>query len=464
MSAPVLEDVVPDMPLEQVPPVNRTVPPLRRRARRGGGVAASLALVGALLSGIVAATSPAPPLSWMLASGSLDADGTAIAVDATAPLDTPLTAGDDGAVLTARGARLELAPGTEFAFGGAGVGPVAQTVQLRAGSLVADVEVTLSVDATVATASGFGGAFRVERDETPRVATYSAAVGIAGDTAVSMTRLSQVPLGRAQDAVGPIILDPDDPWDARYAETALEADAQLANLATGLRSSYGEGAQRPAFYRDFVGVTEGLVEALPQFAPSDRGDRFGPPAETLIAATALRALVEGTGQPLGQLLPEVLAARAAGGTWGVLLARNDLDAVFVRGIADEALRRRAEQGDDAEPVLPPEPEPGTSDAPEPEPDSAPEPAPPPADADPDPEPDPDPAPEPDPEPEPDPDPEPGPIEDPVGTIEDLIGPDDGLLVPPDALVDGLGTSSFEVLGAPLLSRTRLVALPVGGVW
>lgn len=428
MSAPVLEDVGQDMPLERVPPVQRELPPLRPR-RRPPLVAASLAVVGALLAGLVAAMAPDPPLAWTLASGELVTPDGAVATRSTAPTDTELVAGDEGAVLQATGARMELAPGSVVQLE-AGVGPVAQTVVLREGALVADVEVTLSVDATVATVTGFGGAFRVDRATTPRVATYTAAVGITGDTAVSMTRLHQVPLGGNQAAVGPIILDPEDPWDARYGETPLEIDAQLAALHGGLVASYGSAPQTPAFYQDFVGVTEGLVEALPQLAPVDRGERFGPPAETLIAAAAVTALLEGTGRPLSDVLAEVVVERAAGGTWGVILAQDGLDAAFLRQVTDEALRRREAQPS-PEPVLPDEPPAPAEDA-EPEPEPGPEP-------EPQPEPEPEPEPEPSdpdeaPEPEPEPEPEPGPLEDPVGTIDDLLDPDDGPLVPDDRLL------------------------------
>lgn len=405
-----------------------------------------MAVVAALLTTVVAATTPAPPLTWVLAGGSLDAAGDEVALDATAPVDTSLTAGEDGAVLRADGARVDLAPGSVVELRG-GVGAIAQAIALRSGSLLADVEVTLSVDATVATATGFGGAFRVERDATPRVATYDAAVGIAGDTAVSMTRLSQVPLGGPQSAVGPIVLDAADPWDARHADGALAIDASLADLATGLRATYGGAPQTAEFYRDFVGVTEGLVEALPQLAPTDLGRRFGPPAETLVAATAVTALVEGTGRGVDEVVAEALQSRAAGGTWGVVLARNDLDAAYVREVADAALRRRAEQGDDAEPVLPDPAPPATTPAGSDEPSApsgdAPDPQPqPPSDTDPDPGPEPDP----DPDPDPDPSPEPGPLEDPVGTVEDLLDPDGDGASSLDGTVEDLLEGSASLLG------------------
>lgn len=448
MSAPVLEEVDRDMPLERVAPVNRELPPLRP-GRRPPRVAAALAVVGALLAGLVAAMGPQAPLSWTLTGGTLTTSDGEVADGATAPMDTELVAGDTGAVLQATGARLEVTPGSVLELQG-GLGPVAQTVVLRDGSLLGDVEVTLSVDATVATITGFGGAFRVDRGDTARVATYTAAVGITGDTTVSMTRLHQVPLGGTQSTVGPIILDPDDPWDARHAEGALEIDAQLSDLQGGLRATYGGAPQTAEFYRDFVGVTEGLVEALPQLAPVDRGQRFGPPAETLIAAAAVTTLLEGTGRPLSDVLAEVVVARAAGGTWGVILAQDDLDAAYLRQVTDEALRRRAAQSTPA-PVIPDESPATTDDAPEqdPEPEPQPEPT-----TEPDPDPTQEPAPPEDDEPEEEPSPEPGPLEDPVGTVEDLLEPDDDPLSPDsdDAtlLPDG-GGGVDDLLGlAPLL--------------
>lgn len=449
-----LDEVGRDMPLERVAPVNRELPPLRAR-RRPPRVAAALAVVGALLAALVAAMGPQAPLSWTLDQGTLTTSDGVVANGATAPLDIELVAGDAGAVLRATGARVEVAPGSVFQLE-SGLGPMAQTVALRDGSLVADVEVPLSVDATVVTVTGFGGAFRVDRGTTARVATYTAAVGITGDTTVSMTRLHQVPLGAGQSAVGPIVLDPDDPWDARHAEGALEIDAQLSDLRTGLRATYGSEPQTAAFYRDFVGVTEGLVEALPQLAPVDRGERFGPPAETLIAAAAVTTLLEGTGRPLPEILAEVVVDRAAGGTWGVILAQDDLDAAYLRRITDDALRRREAQPSPA-PVITDEPpataedEPGSEPAPQPEPTSQPEP-----------EPTPDPEP-PEEDPDPEPSPEPGPLEDPVGTVEDLLDPEDSPLAPggEDAtLLPGLDAAMGGLLGVmPLLgSGATLVRL------
>ncbi len=433
MSSPVLEDVGDDLQLEVVPPVRRTVPPLRRPGRPPR-VAAAIAVVGALLAGLVAAIAPVTPLAWTITSGTVTTpEGTV--EDGAVPLETRLVVGEQGAVLRAASATVELAPGTAVELRPA-IGPAALALALEQGALVADVDVTLSVDATVATVTGFGGAFRVERGDTDRVATYSAAVGITGDTAVSMTRLSEVPLGAPQASVVPIRLDADDPWDVRHAEGVLVTEAQVADLETGLTGTYGAAPQTAAFYGDFVGVGEGLVAALPQLSPVVRGDRFGPPGPTLVAAAVVTALAQGTARPIEQVVETVVVDRAAGGTWGVLLARADLDGTYLRRVTDEALRRRAAQAEPA-PVLPDEPEADSpTPAPSPEPTTTPTPAP-----EPTPTPGPDPSPTPTPSPTPEPSPGSGPLEDPVGTVEDLLpGEGDGAVGPPgtlDDLLDGL---------------------------
>lgn len=426
MSSPVLEDVGHDLQWEDVPPVRRTVPPLRRPGRPPR-VAAAMAVLGALLAGIVAGIAPPAPLTWSVAAGSVEVDGSTVAGD-TLPLEVRLAAGDDGAVLRAASATVELTPGTVVQLRPA-IGPAALALSLEQGSLVADVDVTLSVDATVATVTGFGGAFRVERAATDRVATYSAAVGMTGDTAVSMTRLSEVPLGGAQAAVVPIRLDPDDPWDQRYAEDVLATDGQVADLEAGLAATYGTALQTRAFYSDFVGVDEGLLAALPQLSPAVRGERFGPPGPTLVAAGVVTALVQGTGRPPGTVVDTVVVDRAAGATWGVLLARADLDGAYLRRVTDEALRRRAAQQDPA----PVQPDDTATTAPTPEPPS---PAPSPT-SDPTPTPAPSPSPSPEPTPSPPTSPEPGPLEDPVGTVEDLLDPAGRDAVGPAGTLDGL---------------------------
>lgn len=457
MSAPVLEDVVGATPFDDVPPVTRTVPPLRRRGTPPR-VAAVLAVLGALLAGLVAGLAPAAPLTWTLSSGELTSEDVQVAADGDVPTDTELTAGDDGAVLRASSARLELAPGSVIELG-APVGPAALALDLREGALVADVDVTLSVGATVATVTGFGGAFRVDRDDVDRVATYTAAVGITGDTAVSMTRLHEVPLGAPQASVVPIRLDPEDPWDARFAEVPLATDAQIRDLEAGLAATYGTAPQTAAFYTDFVGVTEGLVEALPQLAPVVQGDSFGPPAPTLVAAAVTTALVEGTGRPLETVLASVLVDRAAGGSWGVLLAQDDLDGAYLRGVTDDALRRRAAQPEPA-PVQTTTPTPPADDAPEPTPTPSPAPAPSPTPS-PDPAPSPSPTPSPDPEPSPSPEPDSGPIQD---TLEDLLGPGEGVLDPLEPL-DPVGTVD-DLLGGLLgdLPLVGGVATLVRSLW
>ena len=360
MSAPVLEDVGADLPYEDVAPVTRTVPPLRP-VGSPPRVAAVLAVLGALLAGLVAGLAPAAPLTWTLVSGELTGQDGAVATDTEAPTGAELTVGDDGAVLGASSARVELAPGSVIELDEP-IGPAALALALREGALVADVDVTLSVDATVVTVTGFGGAFRVDRDEVDRVATYTAAVGITGDTAVSMTRLHEVPLGGVQAGVVPIRLDPDDPWDARFAEVPLATDAQVRDLEAGLAGTYGTAPQTADFYGDFVGVTEGLVETLPQLAPVVRGDSFGPPAPTLVAAAVISTLVERTARPLEVVVESVLVDRAAGGSWGVLLAQDDLDGDDLRTVADDALRRRAAQTEPA-PVQTEAPAPPTTSSP-----------------------------------------------------------------------------------------------------
>lgn len=445
MSSPVLEDVDHDLLLEVVPPVQRALPPLRRRGRPPRA-AAAIAVVGALLAGIVAGVAPPAPLSWTVTAGSVSTRDGAVANDAV-PLEVRLVAGDDGAVLRAASATVELAAGTVVELQPA-IGPAALALALEQGALVADVDVTLSVDATVATVTGFGGAFRVERGSTDRVATYTAAVGITGDTAVSMTRLSEVPLGAPQAAVVPIRLDEGDPWDVRFAEDVLATEAQVADLEAGLAATYGTAPQTVDFYGDFVGVDAGLVAALPQLSPVVRGQRFGPPGPTLVAAAVVTALAEGTGRPLETIVDTVVVDRAAGGTWGVLLARADLDGAYLRRVTDEALRRRAAQ-DDPAPILSDAQDSDQPTPPAPSPTPTPTPSPSPT-----PTPSPSPAPQPAPSPDPEPSPEPGPLEDPVGTIDDLLSPDGDGLLDPVGTVDGLLDGVPLVGGVVSLIRMR----------
>ncbi len=442
---------------ERIEPVRRAVPLRRPQSGppRGAVVSAVLAAVLSVVVG-VAAGGPVDE-TWSLVSGALAAEGVEFSTGDEVPFEVVVTALDDGAVVESDLGRISLSQRTVATLSPPRPASTG-SLSLTSGQVLVEAELgAYTVRATLGTVTGTG-TFRVERDDSPRVAVYAGTAAVLGDRNLVAGRLAEVALDGTATRDRPIVLDADDPWDAVHGAAALETDQQVAQLRQGLERTYGTSPQTPEFYGDFVGVTPGLEVALASLSTRVDGRLFGPPADTLVAAAVIETLRVGTALPIDQVINTVLPLRADGGTWGVILARFDLDAAQLRDVADDALRRRAAQGEDAEPVIDPPSRQGPA---RPQPPEQPQPQPP---EQPQPSPSPSPTPEPDPSPSippptPEPPPEPGPIEDTIGTIGDLLEPGDGPLPLPDpgGVVNGLlgadGVVS-RLLGALGLLRSR----------
>jgi hypothetical protein len=412
---------------ERVEPIRRVVP-LRRRRTGPPRAAVVAAVLGALLAAVGAVAARAPlDTTWSVATGSVRTATGELAAGDDIPFGVAVTVGPNETMLESGIGRLSLAPGTVATLGSPAAGSVGN-LKLASGEVLVDTDIgRYTVNATIAVLVG-DGVFRVARSEAPRLAVYRGNAAATSGLFGSLGPFTQLSLDGGSGDVRPIALDARDPWDVLHAAVPIDTDRQIEQLRVGLEATYGTSPQRPAFYADFVGVTPGLEAALAELAPMVRGALFGPPADTLIAAAVLETLRLGQGVPQAQIIGQILPSRAAGGSWGVLMAQRDLDASDLRVVADDALRRRADLGEEAVSVIDgpvsqtpqrqPQPEPVIATETPDEPSAPATPSGQPTDAPTD-----DPTTEPDPFAPPTAPPAAPPTDDPAGTIGDLLGPE-----------------------------------------
>jgi hypothetical protein len=335
---------------EQIEPIRRVVPPRRRRTGPPRAAVAA-AFIGALLAAVGAVAARAPlDTTWSVATGSVRTAEGELAAGDDIPFEVAVTVGAEETMLESGIGRLSLTPGTVATLGSPAAGSVGN-LKLASGEVLVDTDIgRYTVNATIAVLVG-DGVFRVARDEAPRLAVYRGNAAATSGLFGSLGPFTQLSLDGGSGDVRPIALDSRDAWDALHAAVPLDTDRQIQQLRVGLEATYGTSPQRPAFYADFVGVTPGLEVALAELAPTVRGALFGPPADTLIAAAVLETLRLGQGLPQAQIIGQILPDRAAGGSWGVLMAQRDLDGSDLRVVADDALRRRANLGGEAVSVI-----------------------------------------------------------------------------------------------------------------
>ena len=241
-----------------------------------------------------------------------------------------------GSAVRTRSGIIELAPGSE--------GRLATTaIELEAGSLLLADDGPVEVRAADVEARG-RGTWRLDLGGSPRVGVYDGGVSVVDDSGISLSlgRFEQVAL--LEDALtqgsSAYRYQGSDPWDARMLGGAIAVDQQVARLETTLGARYGTVLQTADFYRDFVAVDETLVAALPGLARFQEGDRYGPPAATLVAVVVTELLTERTGLSGEAAVGEIQRLRRAGATWGLVLAHHDLGPASFREATDVALRRR----------------------------------------------------------------------------------------------------------------------------
>ncbi len=255
---------------------------------------------------------------------------------------------------------------------------------IETGSVLVQAAALFRVDAGFVESSGTG-AFRVDFGGAPRVGVYRGSAGVrlddpAAETpSASVGSFEQVSLldGAPSGDIEPLRYSPVDPWDQSLLAAAIAIDAQVGNICRSLQSTYGGEPRGPDFYDDFVVIDGPLLDALDRYGPACPQGTSGAPADVLVNTLAARLLVDQAGLPAQEAVDEVIALRADGAGWGLILLRRDLGLDDVLAAVDDALRRRAVEAPGA-PIPPglvaptPTPSPtGSTPSPTPSPTSSP---------------------------------------------------------------------------------------------
>ena len=245
---------------------------------------------------------------------------------------------DHAATIRTRDGAVSLAVGTEGRLD-------AGTVDLQQGSILVETPEPVEVSSTTVAARG-RGAWRVDLGSSPRVGVYEggATVTDLNDREASIGSLQQIDIveGDLGRGVALRYLDTDD-WDARLLARAIAVDRQVERLTASFEADYGVALQPAGFYADFVAVEGVLAESLRGLSRFRQGDRFGPPAETLVAVVVTDLLNERAGLSPADAVGEIRSLRQDGATWGLVLAAHDLGPDELRAAADQALRARQQE-------------------------------------------------------------------------------------------------------------------------
>lgn len=273
-----------------------------------------------------------------------------VAVGSPIPLGAELRAAGDAVALELfDGGRLQLLPDT-----GAEIAGVRRLTLVTGTVLVADTDLTVAVGAVRAHAPE-GGAWRVDVGDRTRIAGYDAEVvatdGVARRTLPTYAEVA-VRDGALDNGPVPLRYQADDPFDAVHLVEAFRIDELASALTRSLAAEHGSLPRTPEFYTSFLTVDDVMADRLAMMAPEVVGDRLGPPADVLLAATAVDALAEQTEYSRDQAVDQVVQARSAGASWGVVLLRGGADAAALRAAADRALERAAQDPPATEPSPP----------------------------------------------------------------------------------------------------------------
>lgn len=241
----------------------------------------------------------------------------------------------DGAEIEVRGGELELGEDTRVVLD--------DPVVVDAGSLLTDVAGReREVRAGDLLASG-RGTWRTDVAAGVRVAVYRGGAGVevagSGERGLAVSRFEQVATASPQLPAAPLPMaySGGDEWDVRLLSGLLATDRVAAQLARSFAARYGSEPLPRSFYTRFTAVDEAIDAALGRLAGSD-GDRFGPPGDVLVAVVVTDLLADRAGLTTEEAATEAVALRAAGATWGIVLARHDLSADDLRGAVDLAVR------------------------------------------------------------------------------------------------------------------------------
>lgn len=211
------------------------------------------------------------------------------------------------------GRSLELAPGAAIRVGGP------ESAEVIGGSVLARAgEPGLALRAGDAEILGERTVFRVDRDFSVTLAVYQGQADLPGSGVGPVPALRQTTVvagGTVPRGPQPLIVRPDDPWDAELLGTYIDLGLALVDLQRGLTRQLpprdGAEAVAAVLGREFPGPA---VEAA-------LGDGDIRAAEAVVAAVVSEEAARLAKLPLLDAIEEVLDLRLAGAHWIVVLAQ-----------------------------------------------------------------------------------------------------------------------------------------------
>jgi len=210
------------------------------------------------------------------------------------------------------GRSVELAPRAAVEVGGLGLAEVVE------GSVLARAEdPRLSLRAGDAEIEGQGSVFRVDRGFSVTLAVYRGEAALPGSGVPPVPPLRQLTVvagGSVPRGAQPLVVRPDDPWDARLLGPFIDLGLRLVDLQRGLGrqipSGRGPEAVAGVLGREFSPsvVRIVLAESIPL-------------AEAVVAAVVSEEAASVAGLSLLGALDQVIDLRLEGAHWMVVLAQ-----------------------------------------------------------------------------------------------------------------------------------------------
>lgn len=215
------------------------------------------------------------------------------------------------------------------------------------------------------------GAFRIDRSLSTRIGVYEGEAELqdyAGRLGIPRLRQATIAGDVVPRAPKPLRIDPNDAWDRRFLQEALDLDVRLTNFGRGLEAQLGSGGGIAFFGRVIAEETD--LGFLVPFLANRRSD--------LIIGLAVAS--EGTRSPdaLAERFNHAFGLWTEGATWGLIAFEFGVGqaSIFARLLDIVRLAGITLTGGPTTGTSPgPGPQPGPSGSPQPTPSPSPSPTP-----------------------------------------------------------------------------------------
>lgn len=266
-----------------------------------------------------------------------DSDGgwVHVPVGEAVPTGARLRTGDE--------ARLQFRTGEAVLAGGAAATLTDARLDLLRGEALVSSGGTLEASWTDTVVAG-EGVYRLSPGVPGRVGVYDGDVEVRRPAeSRPLEALRQVDLSsrRLPAAGAPLAYRDDDRWDRSLLGEAIRFDAEVANYARGIDTTYTAEPQPGDFYRTFVAVSEETLPLLAANARTVEGERFGPPSDALMTLfVAQAAAQEQDPSLLHDVAAQVTSLREAGARWGLVALEFGIDTTDLFETVELAQARR----------------------------------------------------------------------------------------------------------------------------